>query len=260
VIVCLLPARNAECFLPDWFASAGAFADAVIALDDGSTDATREMLAGHPLVSRVLVNPVRPGYGGWDDSANRTALLRAADDLSPRWIMQLDADELIPAADAAALRQFLLSEADPSCAYLFRVFNMVGDLEHYERTAKWYGRLFAYERGLEFPPGLHFVPVPVSIPRSRWVRTTVRIQHVGYLTMEQRRARYQKYLEADPLRRFQSSYEHLLHPPERVRRWKPRRTRLPVVVQSRRPADIARRVLLRRPARGVSPAPSERSD
>ena len=48
----LLPARNAEQLLPDWLDNVGSYADAVIALDDGSTDRTRTILEGHPLVTR----------------------------------------------------------------------------------------------------------------------------------------------------------------------------------------------------------------
>ena len=39
-VVCLLPARNAAADLPGWFDSRRRFADAVVALDDGSTDDT----------------------------------------------------------------------------------------------------------------------------------------------------------------------------------------------------------------------------
>src|SRR3954462_441992 len=91
-IVCLLPVRNGEADLPGYFASIARFADAVVALDDGSTDGTRRLLRANPLVKLVLENPVRPNYAGWDDAANRNRLLEAAAQLDPAWIMSLDAD------------------------------------------------------------------------------------------------------------------------------------------------------------------------
>ena len=63
-LVCLLPVRSGEADLPGWFASVARCADAVVALDDGSTDRTRELLAAHPLVAALLTNPPRPDYRG----------------------------------------------------------------------------------------------------------------------------------------------------------------------------------------------------
>src|SRR5262245_44885511 len=111
-LVCLLPARNAADDLTGWLESVERFAAAVIALDDGSTDGTGEILAKHPLVRRLLTNPVRHSYHGWDDGANRTRLLSAAAELSPDWILWLDADERIAPDDAMALRRFLAHGAD----------------------------------------------------------------------------------------------------------------------------------------------------
>ena len=99
-VVCLLPARNAAADLPGFFESAARFCDAVVALDDGSTDRTRELLEASPLVKVVLTNPRREDYRGWDDAANRNRLLAAAGGLNPRWIFSMDADERLDAADA----------------------------------------------------------------------------------------------------------------------------------------------------------------
>ncbi|MGI9020467.1 MAG: glycosyltransferase, partial [Solirubrobacterales bacterium] len=58
-ITVLVPARNAERDLPGFLESAGRVADRVIALDDGSTDATAELLGASPLVETLLRNPRR---------------------------------------------------------------------------------------------------------------------------------------------------------------------------------------------------------
>lgn len=222
-LVCLLPARNCESDLPGYFECVRRFADAVVALDDGSTDGTRAMLEAHPLVSRLLINEPRAGYHGWDDATNRNRLLRAAGELEPDWIVSLDADERIDAEDAAALRTFVDDEAVPGHAYGMRVFRMIGDPGGYDRADLWVYRLFAFEPGQSFSGEfLHGVPVPISISRDRWVRTTIRIRHLAGLTDVQRRRRFQKYMEADPDNRGQRSYEHLLEPPGIVRPWERR--------------------------------------
>jgi len=231
LLVCLLPARNAAADLPGWFASVERFADAVIALDDGSTDETRAILASHPLVRILLTNPPRDSYAGWDDAANRNRLLAAAAELAPHWILSLDADERIPPDDAAALRRFLETEAIPGFAYGFRVFRMWESLEQYERAGLWVYRLFAYRPGQRFPDQrLHFVPIPTTIPPALWLRTTIRIQHLAGLTAERRRARYEKYRQADPDHAFQHSYRDLLAVPRGpLHPWEPRPPELPVL-------------------------------
>jgi len=231
-LACLLPARNAAHDLPGWFESVARFADAVMALDDGSTDGTGAILAGHPLVRRLLANPMRPSYEGWDDRANRVRLLSAAADLSPGWILWLDADERIAPDDAMALRRFLAQGADRRHAYLLTVYRMVDDLEHFDAGRPLVvGRLFPFEVGQQLPTGhLHFVPLPTSIPPSRWVRTTLRIQHLAGMTAQRQRARYAKYQEAEPGRGLARRYRHLLREPRDVRRWRPRPPGLPVVL------------------------------
>ncbi|MFN8594311.1 MAG: glycosyltransferase [Thermomicrobiales bacterium] len=229
-IVCLLPVRNGEADLPGYLASVSRFADAVVALDDGSTDRTRELLRANPIVKRVLVNPPRPDYVGWDDAANRNRLLAAAAEFAPEWIISLDADERIPADDAAVLREFLEMEALPGLAYGCKVFRMWQDLDRYDPEGLWVYRLFAFAPGQRFPDQrLHFVPVPTSIPRERWVRTTIRIQHLAGLNEARRLARFEKYRQADPDNAFQHSYRDLLEPPRDLLVWEARADRLPVL-------------------------------
>jgi glycosyltransferase involved in cell wall biosynthesis len=205
-------------------------ADAVVALDDGSTDETAAILARSELVWTVLRNPSRPGYAGWDDRANRQRLLEAAVELGARWALFLDADERLDAEDAAALRRFLERDADPTQAYGFRVHRMIRDERHYDAASLWAYRLFAPAAGQELPDErLHLVPVPTAIEAGRRRRTTVRIKHLASIDASRRASRAAKYAEADPERRWQASYADLTRPPGEVREWRPRPAGLPVL-------------------------------
>jgi hypothetical protein len=229
-LVCLLPARNGERDVPGCLEAIATFADAVVALDDGSTDATGDVLAASPLVKVLLRNPRRTTYEGWDDLENRNQLLAAAAELEPEWIMSLDADERIDPDDGEALRRFVEEDARRGWGYLFPVFAMAGDELHYHLEPLWVGRLFAYEHGARFVGNrLHFVPLPATVPQSRWVRTTIRIKHLAGLDEERRRARFAKYSDADTACELQQSYGHLLAAPTKVERWSPRPDGLPVV-------------------------------
>lgn len=219
-LICLLPVRNGESELAGYFRSVEAFADGVIALDDGSTDSTHALLEDHPLVMSTLRNPRRATYAGWDDAENRNRLLAEAARLDPQWILSLDADERVPQDDGLALRRFLEDGAREDAAYGFRVHRMIDDLDHFDRAGLWVFRLFPFRTGQRFPSRkLHFIPIPTDLPRSRWFRTNVRIQHLSSLTPERRRARYEKYQLADPNREYQDDYSNLLAPPGSLRLW-----------------------------------------
>ena len=125
-MACLLPLRNGERDLPGWLGSVRRFADVVVALDDGSTDRSADVLAADPLVEVLLRNTVRDGFEGWDDSENRQRLLQACDEVRPEWVVWLDADERLDAADARALRTLLGTDAIPGCAYGFQHYRMWG--------------------------------------------------------------------------------------------------------------------------------------
>jgi glycosyltransferase involved in cell wall biosynthesis len=228
----LVPARNAESSLPGWLASASTYADSVVALDDGSTDLTRSILEEHPLVAEVLTNPVRPSYHGWDDLENRQRLVDAARAHGADWLLFLDADECIATDDAVALRTFLATEALPGFAYGFEVFRMVDDDEHFDPHGMWVFRLFsAFDASVPLPTQrLHFVPVPSGIPMARWLQTSLRIQHAGSLTASHRRARFDKYVEADPSDEFHQDYENILADPALVQPWPARAPDVPVLL------------------------------
>ncbi len=229
-LIALLPARDAADHVTAYLDGLRGVVDAVVALDDGSGDDTAEALERDPLVHRVLRNPRREGYAGWDDAANRQQLLDAAAELRPRWILWLDADERLDPDDAAALRAFVEREAEVGSAYGLRVFRMVGE-RSYDAAGLWAYRLFAWEPGQRLPERrLHLVPIPESIPRTRWRRTTIRIMHLAGLSEEGRTRRIEKYREADPENEFQVSYEHLGRPGPLVRDWEPRPAGLPALV------------------------------
>jgi glycosyltransferase involved in cell wall biosynthesis len=243
-LVVALPARNCASTLPGWFEAVERFADAVVALDDGSTDDTAEILAAHPLTAVVLRNPVRSTYRGWDDAANRQRLVDACADLRPEWLLQLDADERLADGDGEALRRAIAQGAlDPEAAYLLRILRMVDgdDLpgeQRYDQDHTLVGRLFAWRPGVRLPSQrLHLVPLPVDIPRARWTATTLRICHDGSRTAAHRSARVEKYREADPDDRWGSDYARLLAEPATTTLLRPRAPSLPVIPNDSCPGE-----------------------
>ncbi len=233
LLVCMLPARNAAHDLPGWFASVERFCDAVVALDDGSTDETAELLAAHPLVKRLLRNPRRESYAGWNDAANRNRLLDVVAELNPTWLLSLDADERIDEEDGRALREFLQTDALPGVAYGFGSYAMQGDGSWYIDVPVWMYRVFAFEPGQHFPNRkLHFAPIPESINRGAYITTSFRIQHLALESIDRRRARFEKYREVDPHNQFWPDYTDILRVPDRDqwKQWTPRSPNAPALL------------------------------
>jgi hypothetical protein len=97
---------------------------------------------------------------------------------------------------------------------------MLGDDGSFDKDGLWVYRAFRYRPGQHLPERkLHFVPIPSSIPQTQWRKTALRIQHFAGTTESRRRARYDKYKEVDPNGFYQPSYENILDPPGRVRKW-----------------------------------------
>lgn len=91
-IACLMQLRNEERDLPGCLQHLAGYVDGIIALDDGSIDATASILAAHPLVIDCLHNPVSCSRE-WNEPENRRRLLQRAQDLGYDWVLTCDADE-----------------------------------------------------------------------------------------------------------------------------------------------------------------------
>ena len=146
MIACLLPARNAEAEIGGWLESATGFADAIVALDDGSTDRTAELLRAEPPSPRCSRTSERPGYGDWDDGANRRRLLAAAASSSPT-----GSSSSTPTSESTQKTQRRSGSSwkatrSPPCAYGLTMFDEVapGKVELPPRTVY---RAFAWRAG-----------------------------------------------------------------------------------------------------------------
>jgi glycosyltransferase involved in cell wall biosynthesis len=201
LLLCLLPVRNGASHLDRWLDNVASFADGVVALDDGSTDGTYDLLQSSPLVNNLLRNPRRETFHGWDDGENRRRLLAAAADFNPQFVLSLDADETIYEPDSVRLRGFLQHDALVGSAYSLRHLRCWGD--YVSTHVHQVFRLFGYRKGQTFhSQQLHFSPIPTSIDRRMWFHTSLRLLHHGAPDEHAVAARIAKYREADPSNTF----------------------------------------------------------
>lgn len=91
-LVALGSFKDDEWLVDRWLQRTAEFADAIIALDDASSDRTAEILQAHPKVVQVI--RLSPGHA-FSIVSNINLLLKATAALQPEWMMYIDSDEII---------------------------------------------------------------------------------------------------------------------------------------------------------------------
>lgn len=207
--VALLPVFNGERHLLACLDSLAGAVDGIIALDDGSDDATPEILRAHPAVKEIITYDPKP-LAQWDEPWTRYVLYRAAAGYSPTWVLCFDADEELDPM-FGLFRQELLSQPANICGYVFPRVAV-----HGSKVTRpiFIHRMYRYAAEYTFhQKRLHCRSIPLEIDLEELRIVNVRILHHSG-SPEDKQARYARYEIADPNRRYQSSYENLLqiHP------------------------------------------------
>ena len=208
-LLAVLPVRDEIDELPGCLASLAAHTDGVVALDDGSTDASPEWLAARREVLELIRIPVdRPR---WDEPRNRRLLVEAACRHEAEWIIALDADErLEPHFRERAERVIARGRRLGFDAYAVRVRELWGDSETYRADGVWGRkagpRLFRARRDHEHDAReLHGYKGPLQTLRrlGAFPRADLEIHHRAMIRADDRLARRQRYEGLDPEARWQ---------------------------------------------------------
>jgi glycosyltransferase involved in cell wall biosynthesis len=214
-LIALLAVRNGIPHLPGFLRNVAPQVDAIVALDDGSTDGTAELLGAHPSVVELLrVPPERPA---WDEVGNHRALVAGALRQQADWILCVDADERLERDFRARTERVIARGAlFGHSAYAVRLRELWDEPGQYRADGVWgrkmMARLFRARADHEFDPSpLHGSKAPMQARRrGRFPSADLTIYHLGMLSADDRAARRQRYESADPERRWQAiGYEYL---------------------------------------------------
>jgi len=209
-LLALLQAKNEERYLPGWLENIGGCVDGIVALDDGSSDSTAEILASSPKMLEIIRKS--PGTT-WNERANQMALLQAGRTHSADWFLCLDADERIESQFVERAQELLQqAEANGIQVYQFHLRDLWGDADHYRVDGIWGSksvmRLFknipTHKRfGLR---QLHRFWMPIEIVANLETvgrHSGLNIYHLSMMTAEDRWARVSKYEQLDPNHLYQ---------------------------------------------------------
>lgn len=196
LVVALMVRNEADRYLRSALSAWSDFADEIVALDDGSTDATPDLLA------EFGCDVIRwTGDRAWGAEASpRAALWNAAVETGADYIMALDAD-MVPMRSPKPL---LAGGVDGVLFGLFDLWSL--DPLTYRDDHHWQGhrhpRLWLTRRGEKVDGpwtdrGLHVGHFPPSLKLERvlWAPIEYAILHYGYADPEDRQVKAQQYLD-----------------------------------------------------------------
>lgn len=217
-IIALLQARNEARYLPGWLENVAPAVDGIIALDDGSTDATAALLQADPKLLELLQN--EPG-ANWNERSNHMALLKAGRRHDADWFLAVDADERLEQQLASQLRH-LLEEAEQRGiqALSLQLRELWNDRHHYRVDGIWRGkarfRLFRNDpQHSKFDPRplhRHWMPLEIAANLGKvGAHLPHNLYHLRMIRPADRAARHQRYVTLDPTSRYQpQGYDYLI--------------------------------------------------
>jgi len=214
-LIALLAVRDGTRYLPGFLRNVAPQVEGIVALDDGSSDGSYEMLARHESVIELIRQPRdRPT---WDEVGNHRLLVAAALRHRAEWILCVDVDERLERdfrvrAERVIARGNLLGYS----AYAVRLRELWDDPGQYRVDGIWgrklVVRLFRAMEDHQFDTAkLHGNKAPQQARRGAYFpKGDLVIYHLAMLHPDDRMARRRRYEQLDPECRWQKiGYSYL---------------------------------------------------
>ena len=207
-LVALLACRDEARRLPGYLDNVAPHVDAIVALDDGSTDGSADLLEADERVATVLRVPQdRPA---WDEVGNFRRLVDAARRAGATWAVSLDADERVERDfRRRAERVIARGRLFGFNAYTVRIRDLWDSDGQFRCDGIWAHkappRMFALRDDHEFADAeLHAPKVPLQAIRDGTLAAAdLEVYHLRMIRSEDRLARRERYERLDPEARWQ---------------------------------------------------------
>ncbi len=215
-LLALVAYRDEERFLPGLLENLALQVDGLVALDDGSSDGSSELLRDHPLVVEVLHVPAGT-QDELEDGKNHRALVEASWRHRPDWLLGIDADERVERDfRARAEEEIARAEHDGHSGLWVPFRELWGAPDRMRVDGIWGGKrkacLFRATRRHRFDDRrVHANWAPWPPERGDYPAADLRLYHLRMIRAEDRHARLARYHRIDPDEVWQPiGYEYLL--------------------------------------------------
>jgi glycosyltransferase involved in cell wall biosynthesis len=215
-LFCLIAVRDEERYLPGFLHHIREHVDGIVALDDGSTDRTAEILGREKRVV-ALLREARGGPPHAHESANRHRLLVEAARLKARWVLCADADERLELGFLRRLRDEAKSgERTGQHIRCLKVVNLWNAPDLYRGDGlcgpRWAPRMFRIPDAFTArAAGMHQPWYPPELDRAPTAHMDAFLYHLRMIDRGERAARFAKFRSIDPDNTHQAiGYGHLI--------------------------------------------------
>ena len=127
--------RNEEYHLPTFLQHIQNYVDFIVAVDDGSTDNTYEILNSHPLCKEIIKLPVHTSED-WEEAANRQLVVKLAKKHGAEWVLCCDPDERFEENFLKNIRKIIAEDKKLSC-YHVKIKECWGKYNIYRDDGIW---------------------------------------------------------------------------------------------------------------------------
>ncbi|MFA5955092.1 glycosyltransferase family 2 protein [Hyphomicrobium sp.] len=212
----VISVRNEERYLPGFLFHLAPYVNAIIALDDCSSDATADILRSEPKVISVLrEHRLSPAHA--HEVSNRHRLLTEAARLGADWILCADADERFEERFLRRLRvEARMGDERGEPVRLLQLVNLWNSRNHYRADGlcqpRWSARMFRLPPTITLrSPGMHQPWFPQELQHESRANMRANLYHLRMIERQDRVARFEKFSMVDPDSRDQAvGYRHLI--------------------------------------------------
>jgi hypothetical protein len=213
-ILGLVPVRNGEKYLSDFFLFNNRFITNYLFLNDNSTDNTLEIIQQESKVLKIIQAEYREDFR---DDLNRNTLLEESYNLRNKfeWVVWLDSDEILYNVDFTHIPSI--------CTVLkFKYIHLWNSSDTYNKDYPYSNdgiqlrekgfRLSELDSEYKFNTKLHFNQIPIKYNQENTFTLNGYVLHRGNIDYNDRLERFKRYSIEDPFNTYQSiGYNHFLN-------------------------------------------------
>jgi glycosyltransferase involved in cell wall biosynthesis len=206
-LVAMLRVKDGILFIEEWLNRMAVLVDEIVAVDNGSTDGTLEILQRHPKV--VVLEQTE----GFDEGRDKILAYERVRERKPDWVIWLDIDEVF---EQRLTRRHLdeLMTSTRVTRYFFRRLHMVDRAHfnadfHWLKISCWPDRIMWREQATGYFENVKFNNGLIRGIHGRTRLLHFRIKHLGYVDKEYVQRKTNIYRTIDPA--MEDTYARMMY-------------------------------------------------